>query len=56
VSLLLNVGVLSRHTATPDRYLFAIPNAGPVVKAIVAGRKVGGCSEAANNLVRRCQV
>ncbi|CAL5228660.1 g11830 [Coccomyxa viridis] len=39
LSLLLNVGLLTRHTASRDRYLFAMPNAGPLVRAIVAGRK-----------------
>ena len=40
LSLLLNVGLLTRHTASRDRYLFAMPNAGPLVRAIIAGRKV----------------
>ena len=40
LSLLLNVGLLTRHSAAQDRYLFAMPNAGPLVRAIIAGRKV----------------
>ena len=40
ISLLLNLGLLSRHSHTADQYLFAIPSAGPVVKSIIAGRKV----------------
>lgn len=40
LSLLLNVGLLTRHTASRERYLFAMPNAGPLVRAIIAGRKV----------------
>lgn len=40
LSLLLNVGLLTRHTASRDRYLFAMPNAGPLVRSIIAGRKV----------------
>lgn len=39
-SLLLNVGLLHRHPSAPDHFMFAMPNAGPVVKAILAGRKV----------------
>lgn len=39
VSLLLHVGLLTRHSV-PDRFLFAVPNAGPIVKGIIAGRKV----------------
>ncbi len=39
VSLLLHVGLLTRHSV-PGRFLFALPNAGPVVKGIIAGRKV----------------
>lgn len=38
VSLLLHVGLLTRHSV-PDRFLFAVPNAGPIVKGIIAGRK-----------------
>lgn len=40
LSLLLNVGLLTRHSAAQDRFLFAMPNAGPLVRAIIAGRKV----------------
>ena len=40
LSLLLNVGLLTRHSASHDRYLFAMPNAGPLVRSIAAGRKV----------------
>ena len=40
LSLLLNVGLLTRHSAAQDRYLFAMPNAGPLVRTIIAGRKV----------------
>lgn len=40
LSLLLNVGLLTRHSAAQDRYLFAMPNAGPLVRSIMAGRKV----------------
>ena len=40
LSLLLNVGVLTRHSASHERYLFAMPNAGPLVRSIAAGRKV----------------
>ena len=43
LSLLLNVGLLTRHSAAQDRYLFAMPNAGPIVRAIIAGRKVSPC-------------
>lgn len=39
ISLLLHVGLLTRHSV-PDRFLFAVPNAGPIVKGIIAGRKV----------------
>ncbi|BDA45346.1 Serine/threonine-protein kinase 19 [Coccomyxa sp. Obi] len=38
ISLLLHVGLLTRHSV-PDRFLFAVPNAGPIVKGIIAGRK-----------------
>ena len=40
LSLLLNVGLLTRHASSHDRYLFAMPNAGPLVRSIAAGRKV----------------
>ena len=40
LSLLLNVGLLTRHSASHERYLFAMPNAGPLVRSIAAGRKV----------------
>lgn len=42
ISLLLHVGLLTRHSV-PDRFLFAVPNAGPIVKGIIAGRKVTTC-------------
>ena len=40
VSLLLNLGLLSRHSHTADQYLFAVPNAGPIIKGLIGGRKV----------------
>ena len=53
LSLLLNVGLLTRHTASRDRYLFAMPNAGPLVRAIVAGRKVTMLSRPVDNLMSK---
>jgi hypothetical protein len=47
--LLLNLGLLSRHSHTADQYLFAIPNAGPVVKSIIAGRKVSSTVNSVRN-------
>lgn len=44
VSLLLNLGLLSRHSHTADQYLFATPNAGPIIKGIIGGRKVRNVS------------
>ena len=40
LSLLLNVGLLTRHSAAQERYVFAMPNAGPLVRSVIAGRKV----------------
>lgn len=40
VSLLLNQGLLTRHTGGPDGYLFSMPNAGLAVRS-VAGERTG---------------
>ncbi|KAI3425287.1 hypothetical protein D9Q98_009054 [Chlorella vulgaris] len=39
VSLLLNQGLLTRHTGGPDGYLFSMPNAGLAVRSVAAGRQ-----------------
>ena len=54
VSLLLNRGVLTRHTGGPDGYLFSMPAAGAAVRS-VAGvlRCVAGATIASHCLGRR---
>ncbi|PSC67391.1 Serine threonine-kinase 19 [Micractinium conductrix] len=39
VSLLLNRGFLTRHTASADSYLFSMPSAGAAVRSVAAGRQ-----------------
>ena len=40
VSLLLNCGLLTRHTTQKDTYWFALAGIGPLIKSLIKGRKV----------------
>ena len=40
LTILLQSGVLTRHSVHADVYVLAIPGAGPVVKSLLKGRKV----------------
>lgn len=39
VSLLLNCGLLTRHTTQKDTYWFALAGIGPLIKSLIKGRK-----------------